>query len=102
MARKNKFRADKIIEELPMEEHQINETPKEEIPTTEKVSTNSGEFGQKEADELAASYLPEGDVPKSHKTMWVTSDKNVFLVHNEGTAKTHARNQKLKVFKVEN
>ena len=74
----------------------------EEFPTTEKIIETSGEFGQIEAAKLAASYLPSGEVPKSHKVIYVTSDKTVFLSYNEGAANTYARKMNLKVFKIDN
>jgi hypothetical protein len=75
---------------------------KEEFPTAEKAIETSSEFGQIEAAKLAASYLPKGDIPRSHLVMWVTSDKTVFLSHNEGAARTYASKKNLNVFKIEN
>lgn len=82
--------------------------------SAEPVSKNLGVFGQKEADILAASYVPKDDAKRYHTVMrygneivtdrfdimYVTSDGNVFTKHKEGMARTHARKQKIEVFTV--
>lgn len=77
---------------------------KADIPTTDTTEIHSGEFGQKEAEKIAASYLPKNvdELPNEYKKMWVTSDKCVFLAYNHGAARTHADKQGLELFKIEN
>lgn len=72
-------------------------------------------FGMEEAKKLASSYIPEDEskrymvVQKDGKdvnvdqfdVMYVTSDKNVFYKANEGEARSHARKNKLELFKIE-
>lgn len=89
------------------------EAEKEVAPKVE--SKKPKEFGQKEAEKLAASYVPK-DEEKRYETVfkdgkdvqmdkfdviYVTSDKNVFFKWNEGQARIHARDQKLELFRIE-
>lgn len=84
-------------------------------PKAEQVNepvSASGEMNQKDAEKLASKYLPKDRYEKIMKdgkevmvdkfdVMYVTSDNNVFYKENEGSARAHARDQKLKLFKVE-
>lgn len=87
--------------------------PESEAALVEEASKG---FGQKEADKLAASYIPndeekryrtiikDGEEMKEDKydVIYVTSDKNVFFKMNEGEARSHANKLKLQVFEVKN
>lgn len=81
-----------------------SKSTKKDNPTTGTTELKkTGEFGQSEAAELAASYLPnDGKFDAAHKVIWVTSDKSVFYAHNHGAARTHADRNNLKLFKVKN
>ena len=86
-----------------MSKNKSNKKQEATPPPTEKVTEQSGEFGQSEAAKLAASYLPDdGTIPKGFETMYITSDESAFVSSNEGAAHKHARRNDLKVFKVEN
>lgn len=81
----------------------------------EKVESK-GEFGQKEADKLAASFIPKDEKDRYNvvmqngkevnidkfDVMYVTEDKNVFFKNKEGEARSHARKRNLKIFTVLN
>lgn len=89
------------------------EAVKKESPKME--SNKPKEFGQKEAEKLAASYVPKSE-EKRYETvfkdgkdvqidkfdvMYVTEDKNVFFKQNEGEARSHARDRKIKLYRIE-
>jgi hypothetical protein len=83
-----------------------------EVKATKKIQPK--EFGQQEAEKLAASYVPKEEEKRYENAfidgkdiqvdkfdvMYVTSDKNVFFKKNEGSARTHARNNKLELFTI--
>lgn len=89
-----------------------SEKPAKQVTEVKEVINPKSEMTQSDAEKLAKSYvkgdqfetiIKDGEEVQMSKydVIYVTSDKNVFFKWNEGSARNHARNKGLKLFKVE-